>query len=949
MNLNSQQLEAVKQGEGPILIVAGAGTGKTRVITERIVYLVKEKKVKPAEILALTFTEKAAQEMLERVDEAMPLGYEEIWISTFHSFCQRILQDDALEIGLDPGYRILSEVDQWLLIRKNLYKFDLNYYRPLSNPTQFIYALIKLFSRAKDDDITVEEYLYYAKKLEESVDKNDKAQVEEAEKIKELAYAYQTYQELMLKGGRLDFGDLQSFTLKLFRTRPSILKKYQKRFKYVLVDEYQDTNYAQNELIKLLVEGHKNITVTGDDDQAIYKFRGASISNILQFRGDFPQAKRVVLTQNYRSSQDILDSAYRLIKNNNPERLEVREGIDKRLISQAPDWAQGQDKQAREIKWTRFKTAEEESSFIAQEIKELVGSGDYSYRSFAVLARNNAHLDPVVSALRYYNLPYQLVGNRGLYDQEEIRDLICYLKVLNNFDDVSLFRVMNTPLLKISAADVMSILNRARASNLPLYKVWDNLGEEVSKKTKEKIKELQEMINKHLELMRRESVSQILQRFIEKTGYVKSLVEEESLENIRRVQNINLFFEKIREFESLTKEHSVLSFVEYLSLMLEAGDNPAQAEIEDIDLINLSTVHSAKGLEFPVVFMINLVQGRFPSYSRSERISLPDALVKERIPTGDIHLQEERRLFYVGMTRAKERLYLSNAAHYSDKKVWRTSPFVKEAIGEVEEESFYALPGVETFPLKKVREEAHPQIAPAKLKFSYTELRDYDNCPYLYKLKYIIKVPELPSAPLSFGNTIHLTMKSLYQRIMGGEKVCEDELIMSYESNWQNAGYESREHEERQRKAGEESLRTFYEKNKDNFGKPVFLEKSFKVKIDEYLLSGRIDRIDKLSDGDYELIDYKTGKVKKQKEIDKDDQLTLYALACWDVFKFFPKYLSFYFLLTNEKITTTRADKDLSKVKEKMLKLIEGIRRKEFGAKRNEVNCRYCSYRLICK
>ncbi len=328
LKLNEEQLKAIKFGTGPLLIIAGAGTGKTTVITERIKNLIFSKKVKPEEVLALTFTEKAAREMEERVDVALPYGYTQMWIMTFHSFCDRVLRDSALNIGLDPKYKLMSEAETTQFIRNNLFKFDLDYFRPLGNPTKFIGGMLQHFSRLQDEDVTPQDYLTYAKKLR-GVEKL------EIKKTKELGNAYRTYEELKTKENVMDFGDLIVKTLKLFRERRNVLREYQREFRYILVDEFQDTNYAQYELIKLLAspKNDANITVVGDDSQSIYKFRGAAVSNILSFRKDYKKAKTITLIKNYRSTQTILDSAYKLIKFNDPDTLEFQLGISKKLIS----------------------------------------------------------------------------------------------------------------------------------------------------------------------------------------------------------------------------------------------------------------------------------------------------------------------------------------------------------------------------------------------------------------------------------------------------------------------------------------------------------------------------------------------------------------------------------------------------------------------------------------
>ncbi|MFA7365334.1 MAG: UvrD-helicase domain-containing protein [Patescibacteria group bacterium] len=320
--LNKEQLLAVKHEDGPLLVVAGAGTGKTTVLINRLAYLVLEKGVKTDEIFLATFTEKAASEMIERADKILPYGYVELWINTFHSFGEKILRESGLEIGLSSDFKLLDETAQWVFVKKNFKEFNLDYYAPAGNPNKFIKELLKHFSRLKDENITPDEYLDYCNNL--SDEGKDEAEVLENKKLKELAQAFFVYNKLLLKNDYLDFADLINYTIKLFKTRPNILKKYQEKFKYLMLDEFQDTNFSQYELIKILSGDKANLMVVGDDDQSIYKFRGASISNIMQFKDDYPLAKEIVLSSNYRSHQDILDLSYSFISHNNPNRLEVK-------------------------------------------------------------------------------------------------------------------------------------------------------------------------------------------------------------------------------------------------------------------------------------------------------------------------------------------------------------------------------------------------------------------------------------------------------------------------------------------------------------------------------------------------------------------------------------------------------------------------------------------------
>ncbi len=488
--LNKEQLEAIKHKGGPLLIIAGAGTGKTTVITERIKYLLFSKKVKLSEILALTFTEKAAREMEERVDVAMPYGYTQMWISTFHSFCDRILRQEALHIGLDPKFRLITQTSSIQFIRKNLFAFDLNYFRPLGNPTKFISGMLQHFSRLQDEDITPQEYLKYAEKIVRKKMTSDEKM--EAKKIMELARAYIAYDEMKIKESLMDFGDLIVKTLALFRQRQNILANYQKQFKHILVDEFQDTNHAQNELAILLAGKGKNITVTGDDDQSVYRFRGAAVSNIIHFKKVYPKAKVVVLTKNYRSTQEILDRAYDMIQYNNPDRLEAVENIDKKLVSQ-------RKLRGENIRLIHADRVENEADQAVKEIIKLTEEGKYDYKDFAILVRANNHAEPFMRALSRSGLPYQFLGPGRLFKQPEVIDLISYLKVLYNFEDsVAFYRLLSIDYFDVLPRDLIKIGNYARRFNLSIFETCEKIDSIfVDSETKRKINKITSIVNKY--------------------------------------------------------------------------------------------------------------------------------------------------------------------------------------------------------------------------------------------------------------------------------------------------------------------------------------------------------------------------------------------------------------------------------------------------------------------
>lgn len=947
IQLNENQIKAVKHKPGPVLVVAGAGTGKTRVITERIRYLIEEKGTDPQEILALTFTEKASQEMLSRIGDIMPLGYEEPWVYTFHSFADRILRERGIEIGLDPSFKIISTSDQWLLLRKHIFDMKLKYFRPMGKPTKFISAILSFISKLQDENISQEELSKYIKQTKFESD-------EEKIKWEELSYIYTYYEGLKIENSLMDFGNLIMWLIKMFRMRPNLLNEYKNKFKHILIDEFQDTNYAQYELIKLLfpieiVDNHRSLLAVGDDSQSIYKFRGAAISNILQFRNDYKDSDTITLLKNYRSTQKILDAAYELIQNNNPDTLESKLGISKKLVSANIDLTEDSNA-IPDPEILKTQTLEQEIDTVIQKIIELVAEEDYTYKDFAILARANNHLDPVIMTLRKYGLPYQLVGNRGLYDRDEVRDIIAFLKIIiDTSDGISLFRVINTDSLEIPYEEISDLLSQSRFKKTDL---WDQIKESENERVKFFVKIVEEFQKKITKATPVEMVFEL----VNKINYLSQFLEEETIENELCIKNLNLFLQKVQKFEvnhhSETKEMpTIIDLIDYLDVVMEAGENPAQAEIEDIDTINLMTVHSAKGLEFPVVFMINLISGRFPTRNRKDLIQIPEGLIKETLPTGDEHIQEERRLFYVGMTRAKKYLYMTLGKNYGGKRdtiptgyLGETGLEIKEMEGNEEEKRLGSF-------FQTERQFKEPKIIRIEGKepeyISYSQIDNYLVCPLRYKFSYTLKVPTPPNCALSFGNTIHETLKDFHTQKMFGKNPTIDDLLKSYEKNWIPLGYDNEKHRKLRYEDGIELLKKYYETNKNLDVKHIGLEKNFVLDIGDIKLRGKIDRIDQHQDGRIEIIDYKTGQEKTQKEVDDDVQMTIYTMAAREALKINPDTLSLYYFEPNVKISTNRTQKQVDAQKEIIKDVVKGIKDKNFEATPGR-HCTWCDYKDIC-
>ena len=972
--LNEQQQAAVEHGEGPLLIIAGAGTGKTRVIAHRIAWLIQQQKALPHEILALTFTEKAALEMEERVDLLVPLGSFGYTISTFHAFGDRVLRDHGLVLGLTTDFKVLSAAEQSIFFQERLFQFNLNYYRPLGNPTKHVEAILTLISRAKDEDVSPEEYLNYAHKLQTQsrLQADQRDLHEKAEEGLELAGAYQKYQALLLQEGLLDFGDLVALPLKLFREHPLILKHYQERYRYILVDEFQDTNYIQFQLLHLLSQRRKNITVVGDDDQSIYKFRGAALSNLLNFSSCFPEARKIVLTENYRSTQAILDAAYRLIRHNDPDRLEVQYEIQKKLVSH--------EKEGKEVAFNRYDTLSSESRAVSRMIEERVQTGKYSYRDFAILLRTNKDANPYIQELNMRGIPFSFSGNRGLYQREEIRLLLSFLRVVADpFENVSLYYLATSHLFSMPMKDLVPLMAFSKRYKRSLFEIFQCAhGEgdlpEFSLEEKQKllrvvealsgdglgvIEKILEDIWKYTDLARSSSTGILLYTFLTQSGFLHGLSQEATPEADRAIQNIAKFFELIKHFEFIAPQDRVHQVIRHLDLLIESRDEPSVAgDSFGEDTVQLLTVHKSKGLEFRVVFLVGLVDQHFPSRRRKDPIDFPESLIKDILPGGDFHLQEERRLFYVGMTRAREELILSCSHDRGGKRLWRVSPFILEAIGISESDATLRSPS----PLQKIAGfSPSPLGLPPDvfrslqdhelLHLSYYQMDDYLTCPLKYKYVHILKIPIYRHHSIVYGNAFHRAIQEYLQVKSQGLPFSLSALQGAFKTVWSSEGFLSREHERVRFEGGMATLTRFFEQEERSGLVPTFVEKEFSFLVGRNKISGRWDRIDD-RDGSITIIDYKTSNVhtqeKADQEIRKNLQLSIYAYAYWRIEGKLPDRIELHFLESGLIGSNIKTEEDLQKTEEEILKVASGIRSGDFKPKPTYIACRYCPYREIC-
>jgi len=995
-DLNPEQYKAVTTFDGPILVVAGAGTGKTKLITHRIAHMIRSlPHLSPSNFLAVTFSKKAAEEMLSRVELLIGEHKDELWISTFHSFCHRILRDHALDIGLSRNFRLLNRTEQWIFFKNIIPDLKLKYYLNLANPFNPINDFIRFVSRCKDELIAPEEYIRYADTITES--KEDK------KRQKEIARVYIEYQRRMEKADCLDFGDLIRVTIKLFRERPSVLSKYKDQFHYILVDEFQDTNIAQIELISLLAEEHKNICVVGDDDQGIYRFRGASYSSFVKFKEKFPDFTFLKLTQNYRSTKKILAISEGLIKNNNPDRYDPQKNL----------WTDNRD--GARVAVTSANDYDTEAKVVVDKIKDMHKKGQ-GYSRIAILYRAHNHNQEVIKRLKAEAIPYNVVGPLGLFEREEIKDIIAIFSVINDPEDsISLFRMLCVPTLKFELKDIIELNRIARRENQPLYHIMESprARKIVGKKTYDKIVGFKNLLAHMVSLSNKVDVENLFYEIIEKTSYVRNLVAGLGRENEIKLSNVGKFYRLINSYIQEHENTMLPAFMEYITSYIAAGgDIIEEAETtEEKNGVQLMTIHQAKGLEFSHVFVISLVQNRFPTRARPEAIPFPLALMKEELPKGNFHIQEERRLFYVAATRAKDTLSISavNKPYHKESVFLReiiqgksenhitksykavdkkrleyaaklglskrdiTATISKnkilETLGALEDaevinkelvEGLFRSIKTEYYKLAKFLQDADKKrveenisltetfiSVPEDLKLSYTQLDTFLNCPLKYKFNYVYNIPKRPAAPLRFGADMHDTLEDFYKRLKEGNVPSLEELIKIYLTHWNSTGYVNKSQEMQYQRNGLEILKRFYETNKDNLYPPLYVEEKFLIKVGNSHFKGFIDRIDALPDGGVEVIDYKTGTPKDKSSAEKSIQLDLYAIACQEVLNLEPRLLSFYFLTNNEKVSAICDPERLEKTKEYIDATVKRIKSNHFEPNPGR-RCRWCDYRVIC-
>ncbi|MFP5341475.1 MAG: ATP-dependent helicase [Candidatus Limnocylindria bacterium] len=1008
--LNPDQLRAVTHRDGPLLVVAGAGTGKTQVITRRIAWLIATRRARPSEILALTFTDKAADEMATRVDQLVPYGYTDTAISTFHAFGDRIIREHALEIGLPTDVRVLSRAEVVIFLREHLYAFDLDRYRPLGDPTRFLSALASLFSRCKDEDISPDDFAEHAAartlqadrlRAEGTPDSDDgpeavDAVLDDARGQRELAGAYATYQQLLAANGCIDFGDQVALALRLVRTSPAARAEIAGRFRYILVDEFQDTNRAQAELVGILAERHRNVTVVGDDDQAIYAFRGAAIDNILDFRARHPDTRTVVLRRNYRSLAPILDASYRLIRRNDPERLEARTGLTKRLRPERSSPTPAP------VRLEAFATGAEEADWIASDIARRVAGGARP-RDHAVLVRANGHADPILRALNMAAIPWRFSGASGLYGRPDVRLLMSFLRAVADPDSsADVYALCSADPVRMDGEDLVAIVNAARRRNRSVWAVMQEVLEQpgllrLRPDTRTAIASFVADLRRSIELAQERPAGEVLYAYLRDSGMLARLARSETAGAEEGLANVARFFDIIRAQSTLLADDRAVFVARHLQTLMDAGDDPPTADLDpDADAVAVLTVHKAKGLEFPVVYLPGLVAGRFPGTGRSEPLALPEGLGRGEAMTSERAMAEERRLFYVALTRARDEAILCHAADYGGARARRVSPFVLEALD---------LPSVATIPGSGARvagpEEriaafatpAVPVVAPRgpiaePLALSFYQVDDYLTCPRKYQYAHVLRIPLAPHHAIVYGAALHKAVQLFHQRHARGQVMTEAELDEVFLGAWSSEGFVSREHEDARLAAGRAALRRFRQAQlAPEAVIPTYVEREFAFMLGGDRVRGRWDRVDVEPVGDgpgpgggkgvadrpgvgsasadvvsptlgilgherVTITDYKSSDVRdpaRARQRARDSlQLQIYAMGYEAMTGRLPDALSMHFLDSGVVGTVPVDPKRLARARERIGTAAAGIRARDYTPTPDRQACTWCAYRGIC-
>jgi DNA helicase-2/ATP-dependent DNA helicase PcrA len=911
MKLGLEQARAAAIGRGTVRVVAGAGTGKTAVIAERFRRLVAGG-ASPSSILVMTFTERAAAEMRQRIEDL--IGEPAPAVGTFHSIALGWLRADGRLVGIPPGFRILAGADRWILARELMWKLGDPVLTSDERPDDLVSPALQMLERLKQELVPLKRLAAWAAATHP--EDGDAELAERVHLMQACVRLFAAYERACRKQRLLDFEDLLTLAVRVMEEQPALLSIYRARFPHVLVDEYQDLNLAQERLVEL-VAGDGEPFIVGDDDQSIYRFRGASRASLERFRSHFPEALTITLGRNYRSSRRIVAAAAALIANN-----EAR--LPKELRSTKP---------GEQVELWQCPDGETEASAIAAEAERLVASGIAMHR-IAVLCRTHAIARPIANALAEKRIPHVVIGGRGFHDRPEVKDVIALLRVLRDpADVVALARVLTRPPAGLDPAVALATL-RDRNGEAPLEALqrWAPSAD------------LAVLLGALAALAATLDVRELFFELMEKTGYLQVLEAElEPSEAARATANVSRFAEMIAEFCETSADRSLEVYMRHLDLVLLSGEDEEPAAVDGfVDAIQVMTIHQAKGLEFDAVFVPGLVEGRLPQTGRSPRFELPPAVLEPLVRGREDVVAEERRLLYVAMTRARQHLYLTRAAHYDGGRRWRDSRFIAEVksagAGVVSERELAAM--------SRPVPEPSPRTRVGDVVLSYSAIATYRDCPKQYWYRYEQRLPVAQSAEAVQGVVLHEVLRRAGEARQRDEDVTADLLSSMHADVWNATLFPDPRRAPTFKRNGVEQLEAYREGG--GFAtRPQYLEQPFTIDVDGWTLRGVIDRIDHSRSG-WRILDYKTGRPVTRSR--RDLQVALYAMGATSALSVESKgiELDIVYLASGETVSLERPGALVAEAKKQGAEVAEGVKAGRFEAKPDRRRCRLCPYRLAC-
>jgi DNA helicase II / ATP-dependent DNA helicase PcrA len=1038
------QHAAITHAGGPLLILAAAGTGKTHALVERFAWLVEQGTPADA-ILAFTFAPAAADDLRERIEARVPARYEELSVTTFQAFCARLLREEALEAGIDPFAAPVTPSERLALLLERIDELPLASHDLRGNPSSLLGSIVQRIDRLKDELVTAGDYEAWASKLPEDTG-TERAR---AEREREFAAIYAAHDRMLAAGGTLDFGDLVLHAFGLLRSKPHVRARLAARFRHVLVDDFQDTSFAQGLLLRLLVSEHGNVTVAGDDDQSIHRFRGASTKSIADFRAEWPDAAVVRLGESHRSGARIIAAAQAVVEPDEqrlPKQLHARAG--------AP---------AGDVAFWRCASERAQAQAVAADIERLVAREDLAPEDVCVLVRSvKTEGQAVAAALEERAVPYRLTGAAAFFQRAEVRDLLAWLRLLVDPGDAgAVVRALARPPIELRAIDLARCTQIARRRKLDMVAALGAAMEspQIPPEARDRILAFLKLYRSAAGALDSTRPDLYVHRLIERLGLRRQLLFAASTEVVERLVNLAKFGDLAADYLRRSPQATAREFARSIAAVADAGLREEEAVAGERPRgVHVMAMHAAKGLEFDHVYVLGLMAARMPGPRRRTLEPIPDALIKEALPPDSkaVHVAAMRRLMHVAMTRARRRLVLAYPATTERGAAQPPSPFAEEARAAVggewetrEEELFgpaetlqstfrllrdellttvaqvggrlgelrfdtdldvshavvrylevlklsallersrgelsvaEALPEVnarllqaataeqreifetsaldeylldaerdEKLRARAVAQRTEPsleQFLPRRgegLVLSASDIETYRTCPLKYKFARVFRIPSEPTLNQRFGILVHQVLERFHQGGAAGGTL--PELLGLLEAGWRRGGFGDSEEERQLRAKATQALLRYHARFQGEESEPVWFERAFAFSLGPHLLRGRVDRVDKLPGGGYELIDYKTGRPKSATQLREDVQLSLYAVGARESWQLEAAHQAYYYVLDDEKVPVERTADDRDWITDTVLEVADGILGQGFEPTPSWSACSMCDYRIAC-